>query len=49
MQQNHGCGRILAILALLVAGGIIFLMMHDIPAPTAAVEQAIPADRFIKP
>ena len=49
MQQNRGRGKILAILALLAAGGVIFLMMHDIPAPSATVEQAIPSDRFIKP
>jgi hypothetical protein len=35
---------VVAVLALL--GGLVFLSMWDIPAPSAKVEKVIPSDRF---
>lgn len=49
MQQNRRRRHFLAVLAALAIGGVIFLMLLDIPAPSAPVEQAIPTDRFLKP
>ncbi|MCR9071911.1 MAG: hypothetical protein NXI18_09345 [Alphaproteobacteria bacterium] len=31
---------------LIVAGGALFLLTWDIPAPTSSVEKVIPNDRF---
>ncbi|WP_337998043.1 hypothetical protein [Oleispirillum naphthae] len=37
---------VLIVCVLAVAGGAVFLATWDMPAPTARVEKAIPADRF---
>jgi hypothetical protein len=34
------------LLILILAGGAVFLLTWDIPAPTASVEKVIPNDRF---
>lgn len=34
------------LLLLILAGGAVFLLTWDIPAPTAQVEKVIPNDRF---
>ena len=34
------------LLLLILAGGAVFLLTWDIPAPTALVEKVIPNDRF---
>lgn len=40
-------GRILILLLLLlIAGGAVFLVTWDIPAPTSAVERVIPDERL---
>lgn len=37
---------LLILVLLTVAGGALFLLTWDIPAPTASVEKVIPNDRF---
>lgn len=37
---------LLILILLTVAGGALFLLTWDIPAPTASVEKVIPNDRF---
>jgi hypothetical protein len=49
MQQNRRRLYVLPVLGAVAIGGVIFLMLLDIPAPSAPVEQAIPTDRFLKP
>jgi hypothetical protein len=36
----------LALIILVLVGGTVFLMVWDIPAPTARVEKVIPDARF---
>lgn len=37
---------ILALVAIILVGGAVFLATWDIPAPTQQVEKTIPNDRF---
>ncbi|MEQ8396721.1 hypothetical protein [Thalassobaculum sp.] len=37
---------LLILILLTLAGGALFLLTWDIPAPTASVEKVIPNDRF---
>jgi hypothetical protein len=37
---------LLFLVVLILAGGAVFLLTWDIPAPTASVEKVIPNDRF---
>ena len=39
---------VVALLAVIVAGGVAFLATWDIPPPTARVEKVIANDRFAK-
>jgi hypothetical protein len=39
---------LLALLAIVIIGGAVFLLTWDIPAPTARVEKTIPNERFTK-
>jgi hypothetical protein len=39
---------VIAIIALVIAGGVVFLATWDIPAPTQPVEKVIPNDRFAR-
>lgn len=39
---------LLIVLALLIVGGLAFLAVWDIPAPTARVEKVIPDERLPK-
>jgi hypothetical protein len=46
-QWPGGMAKLLLIvLAVVVAGGAVFLATWDMPAPTATVEKVIPNDRF---
>jgi len=37
---------ILALVAVLIIGGVAFLATWDMPPPTATTEKVIPSDRF---
>ncbi|MGE0652517.1 MAG: hypothetical protein AB7P12_12320 [Alphaproteobacteria bacterium] len=39
---------ILAVVAIAVVGGGVFLALWDIPAPAASVEKVIPNDRIFR-
>ncbi len=39
---------IIAVLAVIVIGGAVFLATWDIPAPSASVEKVIPNDRVLR-
>lgn len=39
---------LLVVVALVLAGGLVFLAMWEIPAPTARVEKVIPDERLPK-
>ena len=39
---------IIAVLAIVVIGGAVFLATWDIPAPSASVEKVIPNDRVLR-
>lgn len=39
---------ILLILFLAVGGGIAYLALSDVPAPTQAVEKSIPSEKFFQ-
>jgi hypothetical protein len=45
---SHLLRILLIVLALLIVGGLTFLAVWDIPAPTARVEKVIPDDRLPK-
>lgn len=46
--MNHLLRILLIVLVLAIVGGLVFLAMWDIPAPTARVEKVIPDDRLPK-
>lgn len=46
--MNHPLRILLIVLVLAIVGGLVFLAMWDIPAPTARVEKVIPDDRLPK-
>ena len=46
--MNHLLRILLIVLVLSIVGGLVFLAMWDIPAPTARVEKVIPDDRLPK-
>ena len=37
---------LLFLIVLILAGGAVFLLTWDIPAPTAPIEKVVPNDRF---
>ena len=39
---------VLVVFVLVIVGGAVFLASWDIPAPSAAVEKAIPNDRVFR-
>ena len=49
-ESRHAMGKLLLIgiglLVLIVAGGAVFLMVWDVPAPNQRVERVIPDARF---
>lgn len=48
MQHRRRKLPVVLLLLAVVVGGAGFLMLAHIPAPTAPVEEQLPADRFIK-
>lgn len=46
--MNNLLRTLLIVLVLAIVGGLVFLAMWDIPAPTARVEKVIPDDRLPK-
>ena len=46
--MSHLLRILLIVLALVIVGGLVFLAMWDIPAPTARVEKVIPDERLPK-
>jgi hypothetical protein len=46
--MSHLLKILLIVLALVIVGGLVFLAMWDIPAPTARIEKVIPDERLPK-
>ena len=46
--MSHLLKVLLIVLALVIVGGLVFLAMWDIPAPTARIEKVIPDERLPK-
>ena len=46
--MSHLLRILLIVLSLVIVGGLVFLAMWDIPAPTARVEKVIPDERLPK-
>lgn len=46
--MSHLLRILLVVIALVIVGGLVFLAMWDIPAPTARVEKVIPDERLAK-
>lgn len=46
--MSHLLRILLIVLALAIVGGLVFLAVWDIPAPTARVEKVIPDERLPK-
>ncbi len=46
--MSHLLRILLIILALTLVGGLVFLAMWDIPAPSARIEKVIPDERLPK-
>jgi hypothetical protein len=46
--MSHLLRILLIVLALVIVGGLVFLAMWDIPAPTARIEKVIPDERLPK-
>ena len=46
--MSHLLRILLIVLALVIVGGLVFLAVWDIPAPTARVEKVIPDERLPK-
>jgi hypothetical protein len=46
--MSHLLRIILIVVALVIVGGLVFLAVWDIPAPTARIEKVIPDERLPK-
>ena len=46
--MSHLLRILLIVLALVIVGGLVFLAMWEMPAPTARIEKVIPDERLPK-
>jgi hypothetical protein len=46
--MSHLLRILLIVVALVIVGGLVFLAVWDIPAPTARIEKVIPDERLPK-